>query len=367
MIKKQVLRCIGFMLCLVMLTVLMCDLFESTNNSSGAKNMYGYRNLPKNSINAVFLGTSGVDRYWVAPKAYEEYGIALYNLSFAGFPAWLYTDILDEILPQQEDIELILFDLRPFYQNNTADRTEAMDARAREYLDSLPVFNLNRIKTAFKTMNIVHEADEEKPKFDGSYLLSFIKFHSNWSDDYSLYDNLGHKDHNFGSFFMKDVPTVKRKEIEKKFFEGDYYRTLDPIAEKALYELIDYIKANDLEVLFVDTPQFIDKRENGRANTVYSILEANNLNYLTFYKPNSEEFTINLDNKKDFYDRNHVNYYGAEKFTKALAEYIDGKYELPDARENPNANEYWDGLYDKVKKEVKYFEKLKAESAKTKK
>ena len=358
MTKKQILRFVAFLVAALMTIVLLCDLFECENTKNYDQNMYTYRNLPEGTADAVFLGTSGVDRFWIAPKAYEEYGITAYNLCYDAYPAWLYTNIIDEIEGMQ-DTKLILIDIRAFFQSNT--RLDSVEVRSRRYLDSLPFFNINRIKAAFKTMNLLHEADPENyKKFDASYLLSFIKFHSKWSDKYSVYENLGSKKQPYGSFYMTDARVIRRKPHDKVYFDPNAYHSLDKVTEKALYELIDYIKEKDLNVLFVDTPQFLGKYELRRANTIYDILEENGMDYIHFYKENSADFSINLDNTKDFYDESHVNYYGAEKFTAALAEYIDENYNLPDARENETAKKFWDGKYDKIKNKIAKFEKEKA-------
>ena len=365
MTKKQILRFVAFALASLMTIVLLCDLFESENYKNHDQNMYTFQNLPKGTVDAVFLGTSGVDRFWIAPKAYEDHGLALYNLSFDAFPAWLYKNIIDEVTRKQ-DVELILLDVRPFYQGNK--NSDAMEVRARRYLDSLPFFSVNRIKAALTTMNILHQAEpEEREKFDASFLFSFIKYHTMWEDKYSFYENFGSKKQKYGSYFAYDGRVIKVKPHEKVVYDPEKRGKLDPIAESSLYELIDYIKEKDLNVLFVDTPQFMWPYEMKRANTLYDILEENDLDYIHFYKENSDEFTIDLDNEKDFYDESHVNYYGAKKFTDALAEHLIENYDLPDARENEIAKEFWDGKYKKVEKTIKQYEAEKAEKDKKKK
>lgn len=354
MTKKQVLRFVCFMVATLMLIVLLCDMFEGSNNSEHEKSMYTYKNLPEDTVDAVFLGTSGVDVFWVAPLAYEEYGLSLYNLAYPAMPAFLYTNIIDEI-ENMQDTKLILIDIRAFFQSNT--KASTVEVRARRYLDSLPFFSLNRVKAAFKTMDILHNADPENcPKFDASYLFSFIKYHTKWADDYSIYDNLGGKDHNEGSYYMKDGRIVKIKTQKKVVFDSSVTKSLDPVSEEALYDLIDYIKEKDLNVLFVDTPQFLAKTELRRASTVYKILEENGMDYLHFYKEGSDEFTIDLDNTTDFFDASHVNFYGAQKFTRALAEYLKENYDLPDRRESEVAKSFWEGKYDNVLEKIEKFE-----------
>ncbi len=362
MTKKQFLRFVGFSLVLVMMLVLMCDLFETENTKNYDKNMYTYRNLEDNVVDAVYLGTSGADRYWLAPKAYEEYGISLYNLSIDAFPAWLFTSVLDVALSEQ-DPELVIIDIRAFYQDNTD--FDHIDVRARRYLDSLPFFSIDRFKAAFRTMEYMHRIDKSQPSFDASYIFSFIRYHNKWSDKYSLYNNLGSQEQKYGSFYMSKKRSIKQTPHARVYFDSKNSLELDPICEDAFYELLDYIREKDLNVLFVDTPQFLDPDELGRANTMFKILDEEKLNYVHYYKMDSDEFNVDLDIMTDFYDESHVNYYGAEKYTEVFAQYLVDNYDLPDRRvkseENENAQNFWEGKYENVKKEIARLEKEKAE------
>ena len=359
MTKKQIVRCVCFLLVTFMFIVLLCDLFEGENTQPYDQSMYTYRNMPENAVDAVFMGTSGVDRYWVSPKAYEETGIAVYPLAFEAFPAWLYTNFLDEVL-YRHNPELILIDLRPFYVENIS--VKKMDVRARKYLDSLPFFSVNRIKTALKTMQVIREKDENQDVFDASYLFSIIKYHDKWAEeDYSIAKNLGSKDQIYGGFCIKSSKAIKRAAQKKTVFDADYFDELDPLSEKSLYEVLDYIKEKNLNVLFIDTPKFLDESEMGKVNTVHKILEENGMTYLHYYVDGSGDFSIELDAKRDFYDASHVNFYGAEKFTASLAEYLKENYDLPDKREDPAAQKFWDGKYDKAKDKIAAYEKKQAE------
>ena len=381
MTKKQILRFVAFAVAVFMTIVLMCDLFEYDNTKNFDKNAYTYRNLPENILDGVYIGTSGVDRYWMGAKAYEEYGISMHTLSFDAVPSWLYTDIMDIALKNQTP-KIVLIDIRGFYQDNTAD---LMDIRARRFLDSQPILSLKRIQIANKVVNKIHEQSlidiekaklkaeqqtdptlppveipEEKSKYDMSYLFSFIRFHGKWADNYSLYKNLGSKEHQYGGFYMSSERTIRQAPHAKVVYDANKYAELDPLAEESLYEVIDYIKEKNLKALFVDTPQFLDQSEMGRANTTYKLLEENGMDYLHLYQNGSSEFIIDLDNTKEFYDESHVNYYGALKFTDYLAKYIDEKYDLPDRRNDKEASGYWGGKYEKIKTTVAGYEAKKA-------
>ena len=80
MTKNQIIRCAAFSVIVCLLLVLMCELFENTNTSNYATRMYSYRNFNEDTVDAVMIGTSGIDRYWIAAKAYEDYGMTVYPL-----------------------------------------------------------------------------------------------------------------------------------------------------------------------------------------------------------------------------------------------------------------------------------------------
>ncbi len=358
MTKKQFIRSIAFFMVVALMLFTLCDLFETDETKTSSRRFSRYRALADDTVDAVILGTSGTDRYWVPTQAYEEYGIALYPLATDAFPSWLYIHAIEDALSYQ-DIELFLIDIRPFGQDNT--NADTMDVRARRYLDVVSPLSINRFKAALTTIEKRAEADKSAEKFDLSYFLSFIKYHSKWEEDsFRVKNNLIQKPHEYMGFFVSSKVTVKSSEIAPKAYDPDYKLPLDSISEEALYELIDYIKEKNIEVLFVDTPQARGKKEMGRSNTVYEILEKEGLNYISYYSQDSQNsFIIPLDASKDFYNNGHVNYYGATKFTEHLAEYIDENYDLPDRRNDPVASAEWNGVHQNLLKKIKQLETSK--------
>lgn len=357
MTKKQFIRSIAFFMVVAMMLFTLCDLFETEETKTSSRRFYKYRNLAEDSVDAVILGTSGTDRYWIPTQAYEDYGIALYPLATDAFPSWLYIHAIEDALSYQ-DIKLFLIDIRPFGQDNIS--ADTMDVRARRYLDVVSPFSINRFKAALTTIEKRAEADKTAEKFDLSYFLSFIKYHSKWEEDnFSVSKNLIQNPHEYMGFFVSSKVTVKSQKITPKAYL-DHKLALDPISEDALYELIDYIKENDIEVLFVDTPQSRGKKETGRAHTVYEILEKEGLNYISYYSEDLQNpFIIPLDVNKDFYNNGHVNYYGATKFTTHLAKYIDENYDLPDRRNDPIASSEWNGVHQDLLNQIKQLEATK--------
>lgn len=353
MTKKEFGRMIAFVLVVCVVLCALCDLFELENSRNIDKRFTTYRKLNEDTVDAVWIGTSGVDRYWLAPKAYEEHGITLFTLASDAMPTWLFMDMIEEAYTYQNP-ELIIVDMRAYGQSNSSAGT--MDVRARRAMDAMDFFSVNRIKAAFTTMRVIHETFEEEPRFELSYLLPYIKYHTMWmEDDYAIANQWGNKEHAYMGAYMNSTASIKSSKNEKVVYDSEYCEALDPVAEKSLYDLLNYAKTNNIELLFVDTPQFKSEKEMGRANTLIKILEEEGANYINFCETDAEGNFVNgltLDPEADFYNAGHVNFYGAEKFTETFAAYLDEHYDLPDRRNDAAVQEEWDGIYAKMKKRI---------------
>lgn len=357
---KQAIRSVAFLLVCAVMALFLCDVFEQENTQNNDRRMYSYRNLEKNSIDAFIMGTSGVDRYFISSKAYEDYGMTVYPFSSDALPCWLYTELLDEALSYHTP-ELIILDIRAFVQDN--NRMGTMDVRARRILDTMPIYSINRLKAAFKVMRIMETVDENAPLIDFSYLFSFIKYHGKWKeDDFTFLNNLGEEEHEYLGFYIDEEKTVRKRKVSCVPWDPYAQFELDPLSQTELHRVIEYIKKKNLNVLFIDTPQANTLLRMGRANTIYGILESEGIPYIEFNSTDTDNFmTVDLDFKNDFYDARHVNFYGAQKFTDVFAKYLNDNYDFPDHRGDEKIAKRWDGVYDELCLKIKELEAIKAE------
>jgi len=350
MTKKQVVKVIAFCLIVCIMCAVLCDLFDYENTKNFSSRFYTYTQLEEDTVDAVYIGTSGVDRFWIGPQAYEEYGMTVYPLSTDSMPTWLYTSVMDYALKYQNP-KLIILDTRAFCKN---DSIENVDSRARRVLDSMEFGTKPFFKAAFRTMEEIHKLDNSKPKFDISYLLSIVKYHSKWIDEEDkILKNIGKRENKYAGFYMDKnlTPTIEPQTPIP--YDGDSIEKIDQSCEDAFYEIVEYAKEKDIEILFLDTPQFKIPRERARINYVLKMFEDAGVDYLTYDRMDSVGgFTIDFDYDKEFYNEGHVNYEGAIKFTSVFAEYLDKNYDLPDRRNDENVKKYWDGRNDMIKAKI---------------
>lgn len=356
--KKVILRCVAFLVAVFLVLVVLSDIFE-LDHADYAKRFHTFRCFEKNTVDAVYIGTSGVTRYWIGAKAYDEYGMTVYPLAVDATPVWLYSTLVDEAFAYQKP-ELLIFDARAFGQTHTAENA---GVGGRRVIDSMEFFSVNRMNAAWKTMELIHRLDDSMPVFDASYIFSFIKFHTKWSSSGFTIDNQNDKKIDaFGGYkvgFKLSPLSEPQTPVE---YDENHYEKLSPVSEESLYELLDHTKELGVQVLFVDSPQFMSKTEMGRANTLRKLLEEQGITYISYNAPGASELlNIQMDPEKDYYDDAHTNHYGAEKFTASLSAYLNEHYELPDRRNDEAVRKDWDGVYDHIKKTIADYEAIHVE------
>ncbi len=355
---KQFLRATAFFVCVAVMIVGLCDLFEEANTENSSQRFYKYRSFEENTIDAVMVGTSGTDRYWVPSQAYEKYGMTVYPLSTNGMPVFMYIPLIEEALAYQNP-KLIIIDIRPFTQDCVDPNR--VDSKARLVLDVMAPFSVNRFKSTFKAMEAKKYVSPDESSFDLSLFFSFIKFHNRWSEkSFTFKRNLGRYPHHYLGFNLRNKLSIQKKPIFPKAYDLNVTRELDPYAEKCLFELLDYIKENNLNVLFLDTPQVKGPNDTGRSVMVYKILEEHGIDCIHYYTDKEPDgITIDFDFNTEFYNNGHTNFYGALKFTDIFAEYLDQNYHLPDRRNDENVKKDWDGVHSELVNKIADLEEAK--------
>ncbi len=347
--NAKLFRSVAFVLAVLVLLYVMCDLFEY-NNDHSSQRIETYQHLEKDTVDVVFTGTSGMDRYWIAPKAFEENGITAYCLSTEAMPTWLLKSMLIEAEKNQSP-KLVIFDMRSFMLSY--DKGEINDVRSRRVIDVLDFFSMSRFNAINRTLKVLSKWDDDTSRFDPSFFLSFIRYHSRWEEEGFTFDELKDPESEYMGFFIHKELTVAPIDKVTKNYVTDERAPMDPLCEQQLYELLDYVEKKDYQVLFLDTPHNYNELEAKRMNTMCDILDEEGVDYLVCDIDEKYDFV------KDFYNDGHVNYYGAEKFTPWFAQYLLSNYDLPDRRNDEDCKQ-WYGAYDTIKNKVAELEKSAA-------
>lgn len=294
----------------------------------------GFYNEPENEFDVMFFGSSNTYCSFNPLVLYDKTGIKSYVFATQQQPVWAtyayMTDALKTQKPQLLVMDVLMFSKSEEYYDDGVNYS---------FMDDMPL-SANKIRLA-----AVSAPKGERIRL----LINFIKYHSRWSE------------------LTEDDYTFKRSET------GDYlkgYTLLDdvfpggelpaenvgktaPLAEKEIYwfkKIAELAKKNDIPLFLVKTPSNATEEEQALFNSVKELADEYELKYVNYNELYEE---IGLDIQKDFYDKSHLNYVGAEKFTEYFTDDMLSEFSVtPSASQsdeewNTDVKKYRNAVADK--------------------
>ena len=339
--KKNVIGSIVFIL--IFLFLLRTVSYIVRTNGAVKDRFSGFYAEPKDTIDAVMIGSSPVYPYYSAPQMYGESGIAAYPLSSNLQRPAAALGLMEEAYKRQSP-KLFIFEMR-MYLADDSTLTENM-SYTRGVTDNLK-YSYNRIKTVDRMVKGVTNESDQEPL--DSYYFDIMKFHSNWAMLFIPYEwrnwNYTAYDRYKGYEFKDTVGPCSYNDVSKT----SGMEKIPEEQEQYLDELISYLKAHDQEALFIVSPYIETEEDKKKYNYMEKKIGAAGYDLIDLNDHVSE---IGLDYSKDIADYGtHVNAVGAEKCTSYLETVIDENYDMPDRR-NDKRYARWDKAYEEWKTEM---------------
>lgn len=289
--------------------------------------MQSFYKLPRNTIDAVYIGSSGVKEFYIAPEGFADNGIAVYPIAASHQSSAAIPYLIEEVHKTQSP-RAYLIDVREFITEDLL-----WDNSIRMTTDALK-FSKNRIHLIDKLLEIYakEQPDKEFSKWD--YYFSFSTYHSRWED-------LREDDFTGGPTWMgytifNHVEAVDNPAPER-IISNYPPQPLVGHREQDLADVIAYCKTlgDDADVIFTCTPAvWTDVQLSRLARVEAAVAEAGFAMWdLSLPAVTSQ---MKLDYSKDMNNPQHVNVVGAIKFTDYLAHVLQELYDLPDHRGDPN-------------------------------
>lgn len=293
-----------------------------------------YYNLESETADVVYLGTSATSRFFIPPKAFHDHGIALFEIGPNFSPTYYQSWLMRETSRAQSP-RLFVIELRAAHSSPT----QTDDGSIRKTLDMMDLFSPNRLPMAVEAQRY----SPEEGKSLAEYLFPIVKYHGRLlQGDMTADDFLLKAPVNKMQGFASTKLSLKQEPQEPAVFTDEVGALPDGV-EPELAKLCDYCDGIDADVLFVMSPASmpLDAQEslNAAAQFVssrgYPVLNCNN---------DAVFEEIGLDWSTDFYNEQHTNVLGAEKYTEYLSRYLDEHYDLPDRRGDAAYSAWDDGF-----------------------
>ncbi len=319
---KNIIGTVVFLLIAAFFLMSVSYILRPTESDTARKRVTGLYAEEKNSVDVVSIGSSSAYRYFNNPYFWEKFGITSYNWSSPHQAPQATGAIIDEVEKTQSP-QLYIVEVRKFVKwiplnaEEGEEDTGLKNIELRRVTDNMK-YSLNR----FRLIETLVEGDWQE-RLD--YHLDIIRYHSNWEnlDAFTIrqyYDN--ERDHELKGW-SNTVKVVAQEPLDKT---ADIKPVpIEPDAEEALRELLEECKGKDVQIIFVATPWSASNEDRGENLYIGNIVKEYGFE---FYNGNEMVDEIGLDYDTDFFDPEHVNTRGSEKFMQHFGEYIVEKYQI---------------------------------------
>lgn len=244
-------RVAAFLLVSVMLLSACGGVLNNPEDVRASGNIGGFYDLPENSLDAVYIGSSRVYAFFMPAVAFERSGICVWNYASPAQPIDAARELVEEVLKTQLDA-LILINLDDI----------RMDSREFiHYLTDYMPFSKLKVRLIYKLI--------KKNAFGLSngmeYYFPMLRYHSRWQEltetDFGTPDDRATymSSSAYGPFLYN------AKDFSGRFLYADgteKVREPDAYMKSVLDEIIGYCAERKARLLFTVTPQVISNRKN---------------------------------------------------------------------------------------------------------
>lgn len=341
--------------------------YPNTTVAEAASRIYrGFLDEEKDSIEAIFAGTSHMT-YSVSPvELYEEYGFTSYNLASAGQPLAVARYALQTALKTQ-DPKVFVLDVSSLF-------TDFYNGAGFKYVTEQVPLSAEKLQLLQEMSTL---SDDEDDMVSG--LFPMINYHSRWKElDENDFTYLKDSDHFFTKGYylnVKEIPsyidvdymnneaqemiadnlkvtyTWEEQQLSTEKEDDELYEAnVSDYNLQVLLDIADICEENGVKLLLVKIPvvdspaMYMSSWTEKRSAVVKEIAEEYKLDYLDMVY----DVDCGIEWLTDTADGGgHLNFLGAEKVTHILGQYLVENYKL-------EQQEYtaWDKdtkLYDDLK------------------
>lgn len=300
------------------------------NNRERIKDYYLEK---QDTLDVVMIGASEVYAGYAGAYAYSEYGYTSYPFATQGNTILNYLTCVKEAVRTQHPQMLVIEINGALYDDAWLDK----ETYLRFLADNMPNNENKRELTA--QFDYYDDMDAYLPIMKYHTVWQNFPLGLEWSGSMLLSHLRGHN-------LLKGVTTTTNiYHTQDKLYNNDQTVTKTPLTDrcqKALVELLEYCKQENLNVVFVRFPHLVNLkglRRMRRSLAAAEVIRSYGYEYIGLDEMFDE---IGLDPDHDFYNPEHLNVYGQKKLTEYLGKRISDKLGGKRVPLSKSVREEWD-------------------------
>ncbi|MEE0957855.1 MAG: hypothetical protein UH734_07240 [Ruminococcus sp.] len=337
---KRIVKIISLLVA-VIITALFMQQYILLHYDSNRLRLDGFYLEEKDTVDIALIGSSEVYASFAPGMAYDKFGFTSYDYATASCTPTAAITQVKEVMDNQSP-KMILMEVNAFLYGADKDGQDLnafKESSIRNYIDNIP---MNDNKKAFLDEYVDKDLHIE-------YYLPIIKYHSAWNDypDSIRYLRSCFEQQVRGESLLKGFKTRTRVfQPLQKTYNAEVLKDTkkSPLTETAVTELnklMKYCKENKINIVFFRAPHLISDNNVVRSERNNTIAEMVRKNGFDFYDFERDYKKIGIDLKNDFYNYDHLNIYGCEKFTEYLGKLLVDKYNIGKTELNESQQKNW--------------------------
>ncbi len=330
---KRFAKAVIFVLIIAILMGKLGEIFAYKHDSYEANNYYSFDylyDLPKDSLDVVYLGTSQFHLGITPLEIWNEYGITGSSFNTPSCRAWTAYYMLEEILEYQSP-KVIVLDaaiLRNWGSNIIANRR-----------------TIGQFKFSFRKLQALYDCLE----LEGNTLdeainrtFEFFAYHDKWDsltkEDFT--DDVSSMTYQKGYWMTTDCTSYSGMNHEKN--QKVEVTQIDDKTIEYMAKIQDLCSKKGIDLMLTKLPS--DMWNQTYSEMVGGWAEENQIPFLDMTQKKLLK-EMKFDEENSYFDSNHLNYIGAETVSSYLGNYLVENYTFGSTSQK-NA-EKWDADYRK--------------------
>ena len=335
-IKARLVKAVAFLLLTVLIIGNLGEVFALKHETYEANNYYSFDylyDIPKDTLDVVYIGTSQYHMGITPLEIWKEYGITGASFNSPSCRAWLAYYMMQEVLKYQSP-KVVMIDAAILRGgNNYIAGNRRM---------------IGQFRPSFMKFQALYDCLDLKGKSIDQMIntsFEFFAYHDKWDtrkeEDFT--DDVSSLNYQKGySLLTNCVPysDMNHKENRKATMFSIDDRSLDYM--ERIKKLCD---EKEIKLIVAKLPS--DMWNNTYARYVGDWAEENDADYLDLTQRKLQR-EMGFDRETSYFDNNHLNYIGAETVSKYLGSYLTQNYQFES--HSQKIEDAWQADYDKYEK-----------------
>ena len=287
----------------------------------------GFYNSPENEYDVMFFGASHAYCSFNPLVIWKETGVKSYVFATQQQPVWATYYYMKDAFKRQKPA-IAVFDILMMSEN----KEYYDDGVNYTFCDNMP-FSADKVRLSYASA----------PKGErAGLLLRFIKYHTRWNELKKQDFTYRRKDM---SDYSKGYYVLTSRCNDAAHTDLENVTDSAPVYEKNMYyleKIIELCEEKNVRLMLIKAPSNPTEAEKEYYNAVEKTANEKGIDFADYNMYFDE---IGLDIKSDFFDKRHLNIYGAEKFTRYFIK------TTPYFRGKKCTDSDWQEDYDRYQKE----------------